>query len=975
MLLRFAFSGLAALVLTISPASQAASAMQGKPVTNQAYFDTRSQEVMQLYRTGDYSGALGLARTVLAEAERAFGSDDLITLRALNDVASLSTEVGLYDDAEPLLERLLSATTRIQGPDHHNTLVVAQNYANLLRRQGDFARAEPLFIRVLEGFDTQFGPNDPNTMLAMKLLGSMYIEAGQFDQAEPILVEVLDRRTRVLRPNHPDIFISQTDLAHLYNQTGRTTDAVPLIAEALEGFEQVLGPLHPDTLAAVNNLASVYFRIGAFEEAEPLFVRGIAGFEEVLGPYHPNTLRLHSNLGVIYSASGRLAEAEHHLAHALDGLEAAVGQNHPLTLSAMSNLGRLYHDGGIPHEAAQLYLTSLERRAEALGPDHPDTLLSIGLLARLRSDFETGSPVPESLLGLVEQGLTRSAIHWREVSLDIEALDNPVSQAANTALLVQAYRDLLQSGDVSARDEALLDRAFSAAQAFVFSSAADALRASTAALTVDDPQARALLEAVNDATGSFEAAQARLAALLQRPAEQQDRRLVDAARSRVAAGLERVRAANAALAESDVALADLTVARTADVSEVQSVLTPGEALIFYSASRQGALTAFVVRPGSAAVVPIATHPVELANSVETLRQGLTLDAGQDYQLSTADLSDQPFDLEAAKALHDAIFEPLRPHLEGAQRVLVVADGPLQTLPLHVLVKELPDEGAQGFARYRGAAWLSEEFAFSRLPAVSSLLALRREETPAPGGRRTMLGIGDPVLRDYEMSAAVESGPNPGSVFLQFANASGATSVADLPSLRQTSALLTEMASSLELEASDLLLGPDALESRLVALNEAGTLSDYRAVTFATHALINDEIEGLDEPAIVLTPTPDSDGLLRASDVVQFDLDAGLVILAACNTAAADGSPGAEALSGLAKAFFYAGARSLLVSNWPAEAGATAELIPDLVAGVETDGLSRAEALQRAMNALRDTHPFDFYAHPALWAPYMVVADG
>ena len=64
-----------------------------------------------------------------------------------------------------------------------------------------------------------------------------------------------------------------------------------------------------------------------------------------------------------------------------------------------------------------------------------------------------------------------------------------------------------------------------------------------------------------------------------------------------------------------------------------------------------------------------------------------------------------------------------------------------------------------------------------------------------------------------------------------------------------------------------------------------------------------------------------------------------------------------------------------MSNWPAEASATAELIPDLVAGIEEEGLSRSQALQRAMTRLREDHPFDFYAHPALWAPFMVVADG
>jgi CHAT domain-containing protein len=71
------------------------------------------------------------------------------------------------------------------------------------------------------------------------------------------------------------------------------------------------------------------------------------------------------------------------------------------------------------------------------------------------------------------------------------------------------------------------------------------------------------------------------------------------------------------------------------------------------------------------------------------------------------------------------------------------------------------------------------------------------------------------------------------------------------------------------------------------------LSDYRVLAFATHGLVSGELEGVAEPALVFTPpktgSEDDDGLLTASEIATLDLDAGLVILSACNTAAADGS--------------------------------------------------------------------------------------
>ena len=80
---------------------------------------------------------------------------------------------------------------------------------------------------------------------------------------------------------------------------------------------------------------------------------------------------------------------------------------------------------------------------------------------------------------------------------------------------------------------------------------------------------------------------------------------------------------------------------------------------------------------------------------------------------------------------------------------------------------------------------------------------------------------------------------------------------------------------------------------------------------------------------MLTPPPQGseadDGYLSASEIARLKLDADWVILSACNTAAGE-AKGAAALSGLARAFFYAGARSLLVSHWYVDSKATVALI-------------------------------------------------
>ena len=166
-------------------------------------------------------------------------------------------------------------------------------------------------------------------------------------------------------------------------------------------------------------------------------------------------------------------------------------------------------------------------------------------------------------------------------------------------------------------------------------------------------------------------------------------------------------------------------------------------------------------------------------------------------------------------------------------------------------------------------------------------------------------------------------------------------------------------------------------------SQSGTLGQARVVHFATHGLLAGETEILAaskaEPALLLTPpdlaTEGDDGLLTASEIAQLKLDADWVVLSACNTAAGQSDlPGAEALSGLARSFFYAGARALLVSHWAVNSDATVRLISKAFEELKANPqIGRAEALRRSMLALIDSG--DGYTHPSYWAPFVVVGEG
>jgi CHAT domain-containing protein len=180
--------------------------------------------------------------------------------------------------------------------------------------------------------------------------------------------------------------------------------------------------------------------------------------------------------------------------------------------------------------------------------------------------------------------------------------------------------------------------------------------------------------------------------------------------------------------------------------------------------------------------------------------------------------------------------------------------------------------------------------------------------------------------------------------------------AQLP-LPETRDELCAIARDLKADPGEMRLGARATEREVKRLSARGALAQYRIVHFATHGVLAGQLDPKAESGLILTPpetaSEEDDGYLTASEIAALKLDADWVILSACNTAAG-GATGAEALSGLARVFFYAQARALLVSHWEVDSDATVKLIIGAVSEIALDKrVGRAEALRRAMLAMID----------------------
>ena len=402
-----------------------------------------------------------------------------------------------------------------------------------------------------------------------------------------------------------------------------------------------------------------------------------------------------------------------------------------------------------------------------------------------------------------------------------------------------------------------------------------------------------------------------------------------------------------------------------DANRVIGLINPDEVLLqILLGTHEG--IAFLVSKGKVRAFPLDLSLQQAAEIVSEIRLGIEVNA---------DGTLPDFDVVLAHQFYRRLFNPILDEI-NVGHIITVPTGALLSLPFALLVTEKPPPIFN--YDYRKVQWLARRSAISLLPSVHSFVGLRAV-AKASQASKAFIGFGDFV--PFSVDVAGKAGANITKECLQDPSRLEAHRelLLRFPPLPITGIEVSEVAKTFPSNLADILVGAAFTDRAIKTL----PLIDYKILHFATHGLLPTELECQPWPALVTSPPQhlegNDDGLLDIEEILQFKLDADLVVLSACNTGGPGLATGGESLSGLARSFFFAGARSLIVSHWLAEDLSTSDLMIRTFKRMRSSsGVGWASALQYAQLSLIEdaNNPrLRIRSHPLLWAAFTVVGDG
>jgi CHAT domain-containing protein len=980
--------------------------MTNNPVTLGRFYDKRAVNAFQL---GLYKQQLKDLRKALSYAEKEpgkrrnyYSSIDYNNL--LFNLAIAEARYGNFTLGISYMGKSAKARQSIQSasagsiPRSLKYWLLAEFYLDI----GDFQTAEKFIKKGIQictqiANDSQIrGSGGIRYKDYFKIdearLNATLLEArGQYAEAEPHIRTLLDKVESRFKHRLPFVYIqARTWLAKNLASQGRFIDAELEARKAIEAAMGLGGKGSGTTGEIIQSLGYILLLQGRVDEAEKVLNTGIR-LLQASGLSYDSTILIDSILKVctVYVADQNFTVA----IQQYDQVMQAAQENHfyyQKNIERNPDIMFLLIKAGRIDQALPFISKALENYGTFFGADHPLTAELIALRAMIHAtkgdkqnalnDFSKAIPI------LVKE---RTEI------------ENNFPKKMRFRFIVEEYLKLL--GDIyKANQEEQFKvnasaESFKLVQVLIESSANKALGATSARAASVHPDLSDLVRKEQDSLKQIAALKATVQNALLVSPEQQNPDALQELKDRIRS-LTRARSAFVdEIKRRFPKYSDFTNPQPIPFAKIQEHLHSSEAMLTVFPTSEHTYVWFIPSSG-----PISFNKLNMGkNDV----QKIVVDLRKALDPKPKTFGDIPdFNLELAYYLYRQLLEPVEVDWDTIDDLIIIASGPFGQLPFSVLPTKqvsLDKNRSELFSNYREIPWLIRDVSITRQPSVSAF-AMLRELPKGDPHRKAFVGFGDPIFNKVQLamvSMPAKSKKSALSIRQEPLKVRGirisekgnldnnkivSIQLEDLKRLPETSDEIKSIAAVFSADPDqDIFLGVRASENRIKTMD----LSDRRIIVFASHALIPGDLDGLSEPAIALcSPSvtgEDEDGLLTMGEVLKLKLNADWVVLSSCNSGGSDGQ-GAEALSGLGQAFFYAGTKALLASMWPVESTSAQKLTTGLFRyQKDNNKLTRARALRKSILDLIDSSGLKddatgkivaSYAHPLFWAPFILVGD-
>ena len=963
--------GFAASLALANGQAQDAAALLRRVLTAEQAFDVGRQACYfeTLGAIEAQEGDLGGAEADFAQAEKRYVSRQdahdaaLIELRI--NQAELKTRRGAPKEALSLLDKVDSQLGSISEalPSLHDRSAEAR--ASALFVSGQFDPALAKLSPLIDAATKRGKPADAEAAQSLfelvALRARIRAEKRDFQTAERDYKTAFDLYQQNGLAGTPTGRAFIRNLASYYSSIGRPDLALSVQERLLASNAGRAAIAAPEQAEELINIGYTQFQLREFPRAKDLFARALAILKPLGASGELMAANAYMGLGMTALEQRDPAKAVEYFKVAFDRRSASLPAESPLVTGAMLQLahGLLELLSAAPssshedHLAILSLLTEVVARRGGEKAEHKEDLIEP--LLRLSEAYDLDNqpgPALEAAQRAADQ-IVRQRRYLLEQVGNLDAIGGTVHE-----IFLQIIAERQKLGAAQAGTPAAL---FDSFQNINISRTGLTLsRRAGEAVTTNAELARTLEEKsqLERRLRDFNTRMARNTVVAASAADDATTQAADATAQSYDQILQQLEKVTTRLKSLDPHNDAGSAGLNAPLPDVQKSLRPDEALVLFGFGLHRSF-ALVVDAQGAHLAALPTTKADLVDRIGKLRKSVSAEQGT-----------TSYCLPCAYELYQKIVAPWLPLVKTAKNLAIVPDGPLTSLPLSILVDAPPAAGHE--ADYATAPWLLRRYAITYAPSATAFYSLRRA-TQHAAAAKPFIGIGDPAIGRLRAQPASRSVADPDALGIY---ATMAEALAQAPALPETEGELRGLETILGGTDADLLLGARATKQTLLATD----LSQYRVLAFATHGLLADDLKGWSGPAtpgLVLTPpakpTRDDYGILTSDEIGNLKLNADWVILSACNTAGGDGTPGAEAFTGLTQSFFQAGARSVIATHWA---------IPSLTAVKITNGtfkrlsatpdMTRGEALRQSeLDVANDPAT----AHPLYWGAFVLMGEG